>query len=151
MVAFRFLFILTIFFSAFERSYAQGKLQGCWDDITQEGVDPKYSPTHKSTTAVGTMICFKSGGVIASVHFGGFEALGSTGRFTYRYNQLKVFENQIADGWVFAHRRDRCDASVIDDRLQISRCKEWDTSRVMVLHRQTASLNLDGIAAGVFQ
>jgi hypothetical protein len=132
-----------------EDAYAHDKLLGCWSDIHSVSVDPKYSPMHERTTSSGTIICFNKRGVITTTSVGGFEALGSSGRFVYRSGHLTVSENEIADGWAFSHGKDRCVASVSNGQIRITDCKNWKKSEVMLSTNQNVTPNLTGVAAGV--
>jgi hypothetical protein len=66
---FRLRSILAIIFAfTFQsNSYAKDGIYGCWNNIHQIKVDPKYSPLHENTTANGEIICFKKNGAITTV------------------------------------------------------------------------------------
>ena len=147
----RFIFSVFFIFALRGHSYADQTIYGCWNDIHQASVNPKYSPQHKPTTASGTIICFKNNGSITTVHVGGFEALGTEGRFSYRAGRLVLIKNGPADGWPFAFSIDRCNATVTTDQLTIYGCKNWEPSTNLTLHRQTKSPAMSDVAGGVFQ
>jgi hypothetical protein len=147
----RFLIGLAACILLIEDAHADGKVLGCWSNITSVSVDPNFSPTHEKTTSSGTIICFRKHGVITTTSIGGFEALGSSGRFVFASGHLTVSETEIADGWTFSHGKDHCIASFSSEQLLISGCKGWKKSRVMLLHKQNVPPELTGVAAGVFR
>lgn len=147
----RSLIVLVLSMFSLESAYAHDKLLGCWSNVTNVSVDPSISPTHERTESSCTIICFKKHGLVTTDMIGGFEALGSSGKFVYRSGHLTVLEDDIADGWVFSHRKDHCAASVSNDKLEISGCKEWSSSKVLLLHKQITPPELTGVAAGVFR
>jgi CTP:phosphocholine cytidylyltransferase-like protein len=147
---FRLRSILAIIFAfTFQsNSYAKDGIYGCWNNIHQIKVDPKYSPLHENTTANGEIICFKKNGAITTVHVGGFEALGTEGKFYFSAGRLTLIKKELADGWPFAFKIDHCNVNVISDQLTISGCKGGGN---LVLDKQTNSPDLNGVAGGVSQ
>jgi hypothetical protein len=101
--------------------------------------------------AVGEILCFKKNGAVITEHVGGWEALAADGRFSYRAGRLVVIRKDLADGWPFAFKLDRCNASITPGQLTIRGCKDWEPSRALILHRQTNKPDMGGVAGGVLQ
>lgn len=153
MSAFRARYIIAFVFAVIlnGNAYAGESIYGCWDNIHLAPVDPKYSPRHITEASEGDMICFNKDGTIVTEHFGGFEFLGTQGKFSYKAGRLVLTKKERADGWPFAFKTDRCDATLSSDKLTITGCKGWEASKALIVQRQTHEPDLKGIQSGLFQ
>lgn len=142
-----FVFAVTLNGTAHAKEY----IYGCWSDIHLVPVDPQYSPNNITETSEGDLLCFDKNGTIVTEHFGGFEFLGTQGKFSYKGGNLVLTKKEIVEGWPFAFKNDRCKATVSSDQLTITGCKGWEASKALILQRQTNPLDLKGIQSGLFQ
>jgi len=153
MSAFRARSIIAFVFSVtlYGNAHAEEGIYGCWNNIHLVPVDPEYSSPSMTETSEGDMLCFKKDGTIVTEHFGGFEFLGTQGKFSYKAGRLVLTKKERVDGWPFAFKTDRCKATLSSDQLTITGCKGWEASKTLILQRQTNPPDLKGIQSGLFQ
>jgi hypothetical protein len=135
----RSMLVVLLAFAFYDGAYAEEGIYGCWDNL-HEGVAYPENPPSRRMASFGELICFKKDGVVETTHYGGSEALGSGGKFSYKNGHLLLRRSEdTPEGWLFAiEGRDRCSVSIVRGQLTIGQCIGWARSQALILNKRTS-------------
>src|SRR5579872_641086 len=97
----RSMLVVLLAFAFYSEAYAEEGIYGCWDNLWE---GPVYTaPGRRRTAQFGELICFKRDGVVETMHYGGAEAFGAGGTFSYENGHLLLSRTEDPpEGWPFA-------------------------------------------------